>query len=236
MNFTTYSPGYIFHLIRSKLPANRLILIIAYCFLICIGFYILPVLIGWYLTIFIFRKLSGGAAYILTGIVLLLTLFFGYAWGYSFIYAYQHPAPDTQTPAVTTVIRTPTPTATPTKTPTPTPTKVVTPVQTTSVPTPTPTQALSINITQSAGTVGRGYSATESITTEAGAYCTIEVDYESGPSKAQGLTPQTADGSGNVVWSWMVGTRTTLGSWPIYINCSLNGVSTQVTDQVNVTE
>jgi micrococcal nuclease len=45
------------------------------------------------------------------------------------------------------------------------------------------------------------------------------VHYKSGPSKAQGLTPQTADGAGNATWSWIVGTNTTPGSWPIDVLC-----------------
>ena len=41
--------------------------------------------------------------------------------------------------------------------------------------------------------------------------------YKSGPSKAAGLYPKTSDASGRVSWSWMVGTRTTKGQWPIVI-------------------
>ncbi|GMA48973.1 hypothetical protein GCM10025857_03300 [Alicyclobacillus contaminans] len=50
-----------------------------------------------------------------------------------------------------------------------------------------------------------------------GAYGTIEVDYESGPSHAQGLVPMYADASGEITWTWKVGTRTHAGDWPIII-------------------
>lgn len=45
----------------------------------------------------------------------------------------------------------------------------------------------------------------------------IEVYYKSGPSKATGLGPKIAKNSGEVSWSWKVGSRTTPGTYPIVI-------------------
>ena len=55
-----------------------------------------------------------------------------------------------------------------------------------------------------------------------GATCSIVVDYKSGPSHAQGLTPDRAIG-GIVSWSWIVGTRTTPGRWGIVVSCGSAG-------------
>jgi micrococcal nuclease len=57
--------------------------------------------------------------------------------------------------------------------------------------------------------------------------CAISVVYKSGPSHAQGLypkwpqlfTPQPGWTFGSIGWSWVVGTNTTRGVWPIYISC-----------------
>ncbi|MFA4836571.1 MAG: MBL fold metallo-hydrolase [Dehalococcoidia bacterium] len=68
-----------------------------------------------------------------------------------------------------------------------------------------------------------GANATLMAKTEPGAICTITVHYASGPSKAQGLAPKSADSSGNVSWTWNVGTNTTPGSWQIVITASLSG-------------
>jgi hypothetical protein len=52
--------------------------------------------------------------------------------------------------------------------------------------------------------------------------CTITVLYKSGPSQAQGLNPKRPR-LGRVSWTWMVGGNTTLGSWPIKVNCGSAG-------------
>jgi micrococcal nuclease len=85
-----------------------------------------------------------------------------------------------------------------------------------------------VTITRPPGTVRRGARATVAAHTTPGAACTIVVRYKSGPSKAQGLGPKTADAKGDVTWSWMVGTRTTPGSWPVVIACGGEVVSTEV--------
>jgi hypothetical protein len=52
--------------------------------------------------------------------------------------------------------------------------------------------------------------------------CTIAVLYKSGPSHAQGLGPKLPV-RGFVVWKWRVGGNTTLGTWPIQVNCGSAG-------------
>lgn len=37
-----------------------------------------------------------------------------------------------------------------------------------------------------------------------------------------------ADAKGNISWSWMVGTRTTPGSWPVVITCGGEVATTEV--------
>src|SRR6266705_1504443 len=52
--------------------------------------------------------------------------------------------------------------------------------------------------------------------------CTITVLYKSGPSHAQGLYPKRPV-RGRVSWTWMVGTNTTAGRWPIQVRCGTAG-------------
>jgi hypothetical protein len=52
--------------------------------------------------------------------------------------------------------------------------------------------------------------------------CTITVHYKSGPSVAQGLYPKRPR-NGRVSWTWMVGTNTTQGRWPISVHCGTAG-------------
>jgi hypothetical protein len=59
-------------------------------------------------------------------------------------------------------------------------------------------------------------------------YCTIEVDYSSGASTAQGLTPKTSDASGNVSWTWKVGGSTKAGTWPITVSCGNSSAKTSI--------
>jgi micrococcal nuclease len=52
--------------------------------------------------------------------------------------------------------------------------------------------------------------------------CTIAVLYKSGPSRAEGLGPKRPV-RGYVVWKWRVGGNTTLGTWPIQVDCGSAG-------------
>jgi hypothetical protein len=75
--------------------------------------------------------------------------------------------------------------------------------------------------------VDRNSSATLSAQTAPSASCTIIVHYKSGPSKASGLGPKTADASGLVSWTWIVASATTARIWPIDVTC--NGVTKSTT-------
>jgi len=82
---------------------------------------------------------------------------------------------------------------------------------------------LSIVLTSVTSPVRHGNAASIIVKTAPGAACTIIVAYKSGPSRAQGLIPKTADKDGVVSWAWIVGTRTTPGEWPVTVTCSSGG-------------
>ncbi len=87
-------------------------------------------------------------------------------------------------------------------------------------------QATTIRIISSRLYVRHGATAYITVKTIPGAYGVIEVDYKSGPSHAQGLHSQYSSKSGIITWSWMVGTRTTKGNWPVYITVNHKTVKT----------
>jgi S1-C subfamily serine protease len=78
---------------------------------------------------------------------------------------------------------------------------------------------LSIRITSITSPVSPGTNARVEIQTTPGAECAITVVYKSGPSRARGLEPGVADTGGQIAWVWRVGTNTTPGTWPIFIEC-----------------
>jgi hypothetical protein len=98
----------------------------------------------------------------------------------------------------------PTPTPTPSPSPSPSPQATVAQAFVTFLNTPS---------------AHRGANATALVKTTPNTYCTIEVDYKSGPSTAQGLAPKTSSANGAVSWTWVVGTRTTTGDWPVIVTC-----------------
>lgn len=67
--------------------------------------------------------------------------------------------------------------------------------------------------------------ATMQVLTTPGAGCSITVRYKSGPSRAKGLYPQTADSKGRITWRWRVGSNTIPGRWPIIVTCEKGGDS-----------
>ena len=103
----------------------------------------------------------------------------------------------------------------------PTATATATPVAATPTPVPAPPAApvASVNFVNAPLTARPGQATTLIVKTSPNIGCTIEVDYKSGPSHAQGLVPKTSDAGGNVAWTWIVGTRTTPGQWPISVTC-----------------
>ena len=70
--------------------------------------------------------------------------------------------------------------------------------------------------------VSAGSDATLVVAVPDGTSCSIVVTYKSGPSSAAGLYPQRASG-GRINWTWVVGTRTTPGRWPIDVSCGAAG-------------
>lgn len=70
--------------------------------------------------------------------------------------------------------------------------------------------------------VYKGSYATLTVSESSAYRCSITVYYKSGPSGAQGLYRKTPT-AGRVSWTWMVGTRTTPGRWPIVVSCGRAG-------------
>ena len=66
--------------------------------------------------------------------------------------------------------------------------------------------------------VKRGNRATLSVSGTPGVTYSIAVYYSSTVSTAKGLEPKSADGDGNVTWSWNVGSRTKPGEHRIVIS------------------
>jgi hypothetical protein len=102
------------------------------------------------------------------------------------------------------------------------------PVAVPAQPTAASAPSSGLTIIRAPGTVRRGATATVTARTTPGVQCTIVVRYKSGPSRAQGLGAKKADAKGDVSWSWMVGTRTTPGNWPVTITCGGEVASTEV--------
>jgi hypothetical protein len=96
--------------------------------------------------------------------------------------------------------------------------------------------ALPLDLLQLTSPVARSAMASLTIQTAAAAHCTIQVRYRSGPSKARGLEPATADSEGKITWSWRVGYRTGVGNWPIEVACESAANKAHRSASVTVTE
>lgn len=81
-------------------------------------------------------------------------------------------------------------------------------------------EQLAVALVSITSPVNHGNPATIAIKTAPGAACRITVSYKSGPSRAKGLTPKTSNSQGMVTWTWLVGSRTTPGTWPVSVRCS----------------
>jgi len=114
------------------------------------------------------------------------------------------------------------PSATPTPAATPTPTPPPAPVQ-------PPVQAPKVTFVNAPLSARHGTATTLIVKTSPATGCSIQVVYKSGPSKAQGLVAKTSDGAGSVSWTWIVGSNTTLGQWPIYVTCGSASGQTYIT-------
>jgi hypothetical protein len=117
----------------------------------------------------------------------------------------------------------------------PFPTIVPAPTATNPPPTTAPAGGtIFVRITKLTSPVSRGHDATAIASTVAGASCGIEVVYKSGPSTASGLGDKTASSTGSVSWTWRVGTRTTVGTWPVTVTCSVGDASASATKSFRV--
>lgn len=90
-----------------------------------------------------------------------------------------------------------------------------------------PSDSGALEIVSVTSPVSKGSYASLTAKTSPNASCSITVYYKSGPSKASGLEPKTADANGMVSWTWKVGASTTSGAWRIVVNC--NGVTKETT-------
>ena len=87
-----------------------------------------------------------------------------------------------------------------------------------------PTTDLFIEIVFLSTPIPRGNFATLRAETLPNAYCTITVQYQSGPGTADGLKPTPiANSAGIVSWTWLVSGNTTPGSWLCAVTASLGG-------------
>ncbi len=68
-----------------------------------------------------------------------------------------------------------------------------------------------------------GSYATLTVSVSPARTCSITVFYKSGTSVARGLYRKRTSAAGRVSWTWMVGTRTTGGRWPIAVDCGSAG-------------
>ena len=96
-------------------------------------------------------------------------------------------------------------------------------------------QTLQITQVSLTSPIRHGRVASIEIRTAPNALCTIAVIYKSGASRAKGLSPKRADKQGAVAWSWIVGTRTTPGRWPIIVNCALGNRQGKLETSFDVT-
>ena len=87
---------------------------------------------------------------------------------------------------------------------------------------PPASQKGKIKLLSLTSSVRAGADATLVVGVPTGTSCSIVVTYKSGPSEAAGLYPQRAS-AGRITWTWMVGTRTTSGRWPIDVSCGPSG-------------
>jgi hypothetical protein len=82
------------------------------------------------------------------------------------------------------------------------------------------TAAASVRLASVSSPISHGSYATLSVAVTPSATCSITVIYKSGRSVAQGLYPKRGS---RLSWTWMVGTRTTPGRWPIIVSCGSAG-------------
>jgi hypothetical protein len=91
-------------------------------------------------------------------------------------------------------------------------------------PATAPPSSLTVTITSLPASVAHGAYATMTAHTSAGASCTPTVIYASGTvSSSTSLVTEPADSSGNVSWTWKVGSSTKPGTSTAQVSCTLAG-------------
>jgi hypothetical protein len=86
-----------------------------------------------------------------------------------------------------------------------------------------PVASVGVHLVSITSPIRAGQEATLTVSAPASASCSIVVSYKSGPSHAAGLYPKQVSAARRVSWTWMVGTRTTAGRWPISVSCGSAG-------------
>ena len=123
----------------------------------------------------------------------------------------------------------PTPTATPVAALAPTISRPATPVPTVSkapISRPAPPVGITFPAGPASGHPGQVASLAAHYLPRV--LCSIVVHYKSGPSTAKGLGAKPTDAAGNVSWSWIIGTNTTRGQWPITVTCGSASAQTYI--------
>jgi hypothetical protein len=85
---------------------------------------------------------------------------------------------------------------------------------------PTKATQLALQITSVTSPVRAGEKATLVAHTEPGARCKISVYYTATRSAAEGLIEKTVEASGNVSWTWKVGTDMAAGTYRIEVTAT----------------
>ncbi len=80
-------------------------------------------------------------------------------------------------------------------------------------------QQMEVRLSSLTSPVRTGKDVRILVKTAANANCQITVANQSGPFKAPGLFPKSADRKGQVRWTWRMPPNTTPGVWPITVTC-----------------
>jgi hypothetical protein len=81
-------------------------------------------------------------------------------------------------------------------------------------------QQMEVRLSSLTSPVHTGKDVRILVKTAANANCQITVTNQSGPIKAPGLFPKSADRKGQVRWTWRVPSNSTPGVWPITVTCA----------------
>ena len=118
---------------------------------------------------------------------------------------------------------------------------IATPVELSPPPTITPTKPapdakVGASVQMLTSPVLPGSNASISVKTNAGAECSISVEYNKIPSTDSGLKKMIANDFGMVNWAWTVESSTPLGKWPVEVTCVYNDQSAMVRGELVVSD